>query len=99
MIKLFVVLLFSFLATGLAAIPFINLLYKIKFQRQKERKEDLLGEENSIVNRLHAWKVGTPNAGGLLIIGVTIILSAVFYQFTKYKLNWTAYVLYLTLIS
>lgn len=99
MVKILGVLLFSFLATLLTAIPFINLLYKLKFQRQKEKKEDLQGEENSVVNRLHAWKVGTPNAGGLLIIAVTIVLSAIFYQFTKYKLNWTANILYLTLVA
>lgn len=99
MIKLFGVLLFSFLATLLAAIPFINLLYRLKFLRQKEKKEDVLGEENSLVNKLHAWKVGTPNAGGLLIVIVTIILSAFFYQFTKYKVNLTALVLYFTLVS
>ena len=99
MVKLFGILLFSFLTTFATAIPFINLLYKLKFQRQKEKKEDLMGETNSVVNKLHAWKAGTPNAGGILIIVVTIILSAFFYKFTKFEINWTAKILYLTLIS
>lgn len=97
--KLLGVLLFSFLITSVAAVPFINLLYKLKFQRQKEKKEDFQGNTNSVVNRLHAWKAGTPNAGGILIILVTILLSSFFYVFTKYHLNWTARVLYLTLVS
>jgi phospho-N-acetylmuramoyl-pentapeptide-transferase len=99
MAKLLGILIFSFLATLVAAIPFINLLYKLKFQRQKEQNKDIFGQVTSIVNRLHAWKVGTPNAGGLLIISVTIFLSAIFYIFTKYSLNWTAYILYFSLIS
>ena len=97
--KLLGILLFSFVTTLLAAIPFIDVLYKLKFQRQKEKQVDFMGEATSVVNRLHSWKVGTPNAGGLLIIGVTILLSAIFYQVTKFELNWTARILYATLIT
>lgn len=97
--KLFGVLIFSFLVTFASAIPFINLLYLLKFQRQKEKKESLTGEKNTIVNKLHSWKVGTPNAGGVLIIGVTTLLAAVFYQFTQYQVNATAIIIYLTLLG
>ena len=99
MAKLLGILLFSFLVTFVAAIPFINLLYQLKFQRQKGKQKNVFGQVTSIINRLHGWKVGTPNAGGILIIFVSVVLSAIFYQFTKYHLNWTAYILYLTLIS
>ncbi|MCL5411684.1 MAG: phospho-N-acetylmuramoyl-pentapeptide-transferase [Patescibacteria group bacterium] len=99
MAKLLGILIISFLVTLLAAVPFIDLLYKLKFQRQKEHNKDIFGQVTSIVNKLHAWKVGTPNAGGILIIGVTILLSAIFYTFTKFHINWTANVLYFTLIS
>ncbi|MEX0616539.1 MAG: phospho-N-acetylmuramoyl-pentapeptide-transferase [Candidatus Woykebacteria bacterium] len=100
------VLLFSFGVTFLAAIPFINLLYRLKFQRQREQQKDIFGVITSIVNRLHGWKVGTPNAGGVLIIIVSIVLSAVFYKLvpgydirTKlHGVNWAAVSLYLTLI-
>ncbi|OGY24297.1 MAG: phospho-N-acetylmuramoyl-pentapeptide-transferase [Candidatus Woykebacteria bacterium RBG_13_40_15] len=97
MVKLLGILLFSFAATFAAAVPFINLLYKLKFQRQREAQKDIFGHFTSIVNRLHGWKVGTPNAGGILIILVTIFFSALFYKLTKYHLNWTAYILYITL--
>lgn len=107
MVDLLAILLFTFGVTFISAVPFINLLYKLKFQRQKEQQRDIFGSITSIVNRLHGWKVGTPNAGGILIILVTILLSAIFYKVvpgydivTKmYGVNWVAGILYLTLIS
>ena len=106
MADILLVLLFSFGVTFVVAVPFINLLYKLKFQRQRELQRDIFGIVTSIVNRLHGWKVGTPNAGGVLIILVSIILSAIFYKLvpgydirTKlYGVNWVAVSLYLTLI-
>lgn len=107
MASLMTILLASFGITFVSAIPFINLLYRLKFQRQKERQKDIFGEFTSIVNRLHGWKVGTPNAGGILIIVVSILLSAIFYKtvpgydiVTKASgVNWNSAVLYITLIS
>jgi len=105
MVKLLGILLFSFVVTLVAAIPFINLLYRLKFQRQRETQRDIFGHFTSIVNRLHSWKVGTPNAGGVLVIITAVILSAVFYKHvpgydirTKaFGFNWSAVILYLTL--
>ena len=99
MVELLGILLVSFLATLMAAVPFINTLYKLKFQRQREAQKDLFGHFTSIVNRLHGWKVGTPNAGGILVIVITIIFSAIFYKITLFSLNWTAYILYVTLVG
>ena len=107
MVKLLAILLFSFAATFAAAVPFINLLYRLKFQRQHESQKDIFGQFTSVVNRLHSWKVGTPNAGGVLIIFVTIILSVIFYKIvpgydirTKaFGFNWVAVILYVTLIG
>src|SRR4030066_1077745 len=99
MVKLLGILLFSFAVTLVAAIPFIDLLYRLKFQRQREAQKDIFGYFTSIVNRLHGWKVGTPNAGGILIIIVKIIFSAVFYKITLFSLNWPAYILFFTLVS
>lgn len=100
MSKLLGILLLSFTTTLVLAVPFINLLYTLKFQRQKESgQKNIFGEITSVVNRLHSWKVGTPNAGGLLIIFVSIVFSAIFYWLTKFELNWTANILYFTLIT
>lgn len=99
MAKLLGILLVSFVVTLVAAIPFIDALYRLKFQRQREAQKDIFGHFTSIVNRLHGWKVGTPNAGGILVILVTIIFSAIFYKITLFTINWTALVLYITLIG
>jgi len=99
MAKLLGILLFSFAATFFAAVPFIDLLYKLKFQRRAETQKDIFGIITSIVNRLHGWKVGTPNGGGTLIILITIILSAIFYQLTQFALNATGWILYFTIVS
>jgi phospho-N-acetylmuramoyl-pentapeptide-transferase len=99
MVKLLGILLVSFAATLVAAIPFIDALYRLKFQRQRESQKDIFGHFTSIVNRLHGWKVGTPNAGGILIILVTMVFSAIFYKFTLFSINWTALILYITLVG
>lgn len=107
MVQLLAILLFSFAITFISAVPFINLLYRLKFQRQKEQQKDIFGAVTSVVNRLHGWKVGTPNAGGILVIVITIIFSALFYKSVPgyniitrlYGVNWVAVILYLTLIS
>jgi phospho-N-acetylmuramoyl-pentapeptide-transferase len=99
MVKLLGVLLVSFSATLVAAVPFIDALYRLKFQRQRESQKDIFGHFTSIVNRLHGWKVGTPNAGGILVILVTIVFSAIFYKLTLFSINWTALILYITLVG
>lgn len=107
MVELLSILLFSFAITFVSAVPFINLLYRLKFQRQKESQKDIFGAVTSIVNRLHGWKVGTPNAGGILVILITIVFSALFYKLVPgyniisrlYGINWVAVILYLTLIG
>lgn len=107
MVELLAILLFTFSITFVSAVPFINLLYRLKFQRQKESQKDIFGAVTSIVNRLHGWKVGTPNAGGVLVILVTIVFSALFYKLVPgYDIftidngaNWIVVILYLTLFS
>jgi phospho-N-acetylmuramoyl-pentapeptide-transferase len=95
--KIFLVLLLSIGITGLLAIPFINLLYKLKFQRQREFVQKDLKSAH-LIDQLHDWKVGTPNAGGLLVIFVATLLGLVIYQFTSFKFNWTIGILAFTLI-
>lgn len=60
----------GFLATFILAVPFINLLYKLKFQRAAETHVLI-----PIFTKLHSWKVGTPNSGGILVILVVTILG------------------------
>ncbi len=69
-------LIFSFIVTSVAIVPFINLLYKLRFQRQKQANTtDVFGVQTSVFNKFHSGKVGTPIGGGLLIV---VIVSLVF---------------------
>ena len=69
-------LLFSFIVTSIGIVPFINLLYKLKFQRAKQITKDAFGKRTPIFDKYHANKAGTPVGGGLLIIIVVSILFA-----------------------
>jgi phospho-N-acetylmuramoyl-pentapeptide-transferase len=61
-------LLFSFLISSILVIPFINLLYRFKFQRQKQTTLDFQNKPTSIFDKFHSSKAGTPVGGGLLVI-------------------------------
>lgn len=74
MILILTILLLSFFINSLLYIPFINLLYKLKFQRQHQITRDAFEKPTPIFDRLHKGKVGTPVGGGFLIIVTTTIL-------------------------
>lgn len=93
--KIFLVLLLSAMITGVLAVPFINLLYKLKFQRQREYAAEI-GQPMALIDKLHEKKVGTPAAGGLLVLFTAAVLGVVVYQFTSFKLNWTIGILAIT---
>lgn len=61
-------LLFAFITTSILVVPFINLLYKLKFQRQKQSTLDFQNKNTPIFDKYHSQKIGTPVGGGLLII-------------------------------
>lgn len=67
-------LLFSFTINAALIIPFIDILYQLKFQRPARGTADFMGTVNSIFNKLHKKKAGVPVGGGLLIIVTTSLL-------------------------
>jgi len=79
-------LIFSFVITSISTVPFIDFLYRIKFQRRdeasaaKKRKE----KKTPIFHKLHANKAGTPVGGGLLIIAMVSILYALLFPLISY---------------
>jgi len=74
MVILLGLLIFAFLVNSLLLVPFINLLYKFRFQRKKQKTRDLFLRLTPIFDKFHRQKAGTPVGGGILIITVTTLL-------------------------
>lgn len=98
MYKFFGIALLSLIFTGLLAIPFINFLYRLKFQSE-EKKKDIFGKKTPVFNRLRAKKKGVPVGGGILVISSVVIFSFIFYLMTKFRINWTTATIFYTLLS
>ena len=77
-------LIFSFLITGVLVVPFINLLYKIKFTRKIQNTKDAQGNRTKIFDKFHNIKAGTPVGGGFLIILVTLFLYVLLFPLVSY---------------
>lgn len=70
------ILIFSFTLTSSAVIPFINLLYKLRFRRQDQKTLDAFGKHTPIFDKFHANKAGVPVGGGLLVVMMVSLLFA-----------------------
>lgn len=77
-------LIFSFIVTSILVVPFINILYKLRFLRQEQVTKDFQGARTAIFDRLHKHKVGTPVGGGLLIIISVAILYAILFPLISF---------------
>ena len=75
--------LFSFILTGICIVPFINLLYALKFQRKNNKTQDMFGKLTPIFDKFHKHKVGTPIGGGLLIIFVVAMVFVSIFQLLR----------------
>jgi phospho-N-acetylmuramoyl-pentapeptide-transferase len=78
------ILLFSFILTSMAVVPFINLLYKLKFRRAKQETKDAFGKRTPIFDKFHGKKAGVPVGGGLLIVLLVSILFALMIPLLNY---------------
>ncbi len=76
-------LLFSFICTSLIVVPFINLLYRLKFQRRDQKTLDFQNKRTPIFDKFHAQKTGTPVGGGALVIFVVSVLFLFLFQILK----------------
>jgi phospho-N-acetylmuramoyl-pentapeptide-transferase len=73
--KIFGFAILSFFISAMLLIPFIDFLYKFKFQRQVQETRDPMNKRTPEFDKMSKWKVGTPIGGGLLIIGVVTVLT------------------------
>lgn len=74
---LFIVII-SFIVSSILMVPFINFLYRLKFQRAIQRTKDAFNKLTPIFDKYHAHKAGTPVGGGMLSVFVTVFLFTFF---------------------
>ena len=74
MVQILGLILVSFFVVSILLVPFINILYRIKFLRQDQRTRDISESKTPIFDKLHSHKIGTPVGGGTLIIFVVTAL-------------------------
>src|SRR3989338_5210852 len=67
-------LVVSFIINAILLIPFINLLYKLKLQRQNQSTKDAFHKPTPIFDLYHSKKAGIPIGGGLLLIINTSVI-------------------------
>ncbi len=78
------ILLFSWALTSALYVPFIQLLYKWRFQRMDQKTLDAFDKRTPIFDKFHQKKAGTPVGGGFLIILLTTILFPISLLMLKY---------------
>ncbi|MCS6956532.1 MAG: hypothetical protein NZM02_01640 [Patescibacteria group bacterium] len=67
-------LIISFLFNFVLIVPFINFLYKLRFQRGQQSYKDVLNKPTPIFQKFNQHKKGTPIGGGILILATTTIV-------------------------
>lgn len=98
--KIFGFAILSFFITAMLLVPFIDFLYKLKFQRQAQKTRDPLNERTPEFDRMSKWKVGTPIGGGLLIIFVVTLLTLWAYGLFSIEVKfWELFVLLFSFVG
>lgn len=74
----------SFLINFILIVPFIDFLYKMKFQRLKQETKDAFDKPTPIFDSFHQHKSGTPVGGGILLTTSTTFLTLFFIFVFRY---------------
>lgn len=97
--------IFSYLASSVLMVPFINLLYRLRLTRKREAPKN---GKIPLFDKLHDIKAGTPVGGGVLIIALVTLLFTVIFPTSKYlgvfissahHLGYEIFILLFTFIS
>lgn len=100
MAQLLGLVLLSFFISFILYVPFIDFLYRIKFRRENQKTLDPFHQRAVTFDKYHSWKVGTPIAGGALIILVVTVLSLWTYGIFNVQSNmWEIVVLFIGFIG
>jgi len=79
MISIYLLAVFaSFILNFTLLVPFIDFLYKLKFQRAHQETKDAFNKPTPIFDKFNRHKKGTPVGGGILILVTTAIVFFVF---------------------
>ena len=79
MISIYLLAVFASLILNFTLIvPFIDFLYKLKFQRAHQKTKDAFNKPTPIFDKFNKHKKGTPVGGGILILITTIIVFILF---------------------
>ncbi len=98
--KIFGFAILSFFITAMLLVPFIDFLYKLKFQRQMQKTRDPLNKLTPEFDKMSRWKVGTPIGGGLLIIFVVTLLTLWAYGLFSVEVKfWELFVLLFSFVG
>ncbi len=79
----------SFFLNFIFIIPFIDFLYKLRFQRAEQKTKDLFNKPTPIFDKFNHHKKGTPVGGGILVVATTTIVFFLFiflYWFFRQKI-------------
>ncbi len=68
----------SFVLNFFLILPFIDLLYQLKFQRKNQITKDAFNKRTPIFDKFNKNKVGVPTGGGILLLLTTIFVFFLF---------------------
>lgn len=100
MVELLGLIIMSAFLSGFLFVPFIDFLYRIKFQRQRQKTRDFLNNRTLIFDKFNHWKAGTPFGGGILIIIIVTLLTLWAYGIFEIEIKpWELFVLLFSFLS